>query len=74
MNALRRYSVPRNAYRSRNKTLSTQISGLISRWRPVNSFTNVNESNPRLNPVAMLNVSGVAISVRNAGTASVKSS
>src|SRR5208282_3723945 len=68
------YSVPRNTYRRRNNTLSTQISGLISRYRPVHSLRNVNESNPRLNPVAKLNVSGVAISVRNAGTASVKSS
>ena len=51
--------------------LSTQISALISLRLPVNSFKNVNESSPRLSPVAMLKVSGVAINVKNAGTDSV---
>ena len=36
------------------------MSGLISR-APVNSFRKVKESSPRLRPVAMLKVSGVAI-------------
>ena len=66
------YCAPlRNTYRSMNKTLSTQISGLISLRRPVKSFRKVNDRSPRLRPVAMLNVSGVAISVKNAGTESV---
>jgi hypothetical protein len=65
------YSTPRNAYLRRNSALSTQISGLISLRRPVNSLRNVNESNPRLRPVAILNVSGVAINVKKAGTESV---
>jgi len=50
------------------------MSGLISRRLPVPSLTKVKESRPRLRPVAMLNVSGVATSVRKAGKASLKSS
>ena len=38
------------------------------------TLRNVKESMPRLRPVAMLNVSGVATKVRKAGNASVKSS
>jgi len=48
--------------------------GLISRWRPVPSLMRVKESRPRLRPVAMVKVSGVATRVRNAGKASLKSS
>ena len=54
--------------------MSTQMSGLISRCLPVPSLTKVKESKPTLRPVAMLKVSGVATSVRNAGKASLKSS
>jgi hypothetical protein len=50
------------------------MSGLISRWRLVPSLTKVKESRPRLRPVAILKVRGVATNVRNAGKASVKSS
>ncbi len=50
------------------------MRGLISRWRPVPSLMRVKESRPRLRPVAMLNVRGVATRVRNAGKASLKSS
>src|SRR6266850_1405301 len=46
---------------------------LTSRYFPAPSFTVENEITPRLNPVAMLNVSGVASMVINAGNASVKS-
>ncbi len=49
------------------------MSGLICRIFPVPILINVNESKPRLKPLAMLNVSGVATSVINAGKASVKS-
>jgi len=52
----------------------TQISGLTSRCLPLPSFTKVNDKTPRLRPVAMLKVSGVATSVRKAGKASLKSS
>lgn len=50
------------------------MSGLTSRCLPLPTFTNVNDKTPRLRPVAMLKVSGVATSVRNAGNASLKSS
>src|SRR5579864_7878363 len=50
-----------------------QITGLTSRNRPAATFTNVYEINPKLSPVAILNVSGVASRVTNAGIASVKS-
>src|SRR6266571_6663932 len=50
------------------------MRGLISRWRPVPSLMRVKESRPRLRPVAMLNVRGVATRVRNAGKAPLKSS
>ena len=49
------------------------MRGLISRWRPVPSLMRVNESRPRLRPLAMLKVRGVATRVRNAGKASLKS-
>ena len=48
---------------------STQISGLMSRYFPAPIFRHVKESKPKLSPVAILNVSGVATSVRNAGNA-----
>ena len=50
------------------------MRGLTSFRRPAKSFRKVNDNSPRLNPVAMLNVNGVAIRVRNAGIESVKSS
>src|SRR5580698_6617365 len=68
------YSAPRNANRSRNSTESTQMSGLICLILPVPILMKVKESRPRLSPVAMLKVSGVAIDVMKAGNASVKSS
>jgi len=68
------YSAPRNAKRSKNRMESTQIKGLICFIFPVPILMKVKESRPRLSPVAMLNVSGVATVVMNAGNASVKSS
>src|ERR1700756_1066235 len=68
------YSAPRNANRSRKITVSTQIKRLISRNFPAPTLMQVNDSKPKLNPVAILKVSGVATSVRNAGKASLKSS
>src|SRR6266852_9761837 len=68
------YSVHKNAYRSKKSAERTQINGLISRALPVPILMNVKESRPRLSPVAMLNVRGVATSVINAGKASLKSS
>ena len=50
------------------------MSGLISRYLPVPTLIKVKESMPRLSPVAMLNVRGVATRVRKAGKASLKSS
>ena len=49
------------------------MSGFIWRIFPDATFTIVYEINPRLSPVAMLNVRGVASIVTNAGTASLKS-
>src|ERR1700722_20651373 len=72
--AYRGYSEPRKANRSRKMPDSTQISGLMSRYFLAPIFKQVNESRPRLSPVAMLNVNGVATNVRNAGKASLKSS
>ncbi len=43
------------------------MSGLICRIFPVPSLMKVKERRPRLSPVAMLNVKGVATIVRNAG-------
>src|ERR1700693_2073914 len=51
----------------------TEIRGLISLRFPVEIFRNVKEIMPRLKPVAMLKVRGVATRVRKAGKASVKS-
>src|SRR5882672_10888769 len=68
------YSVPKNAYRNKKRAERTQISGLISRALPVPILMKVNERRPRLNPVAMLNVRGVATRVMKAGNASLKSS
>src|ERR1700722_10712739 len=67
------YSAPRNAKRSKKRADRTQMRGLICRIFPVPILMKVNESRPRLNPVAILKVSGVAIDVINAGNASVKS-
>ena len=49
------------------------MRGLICLIFPVPILMNVKESKPRLNPVAMLKVSGVATRVIKAGNASVKS-
>jgi hypothetical protein len=43
-----------------------QTSGLTSRYLPLPSFTKVSANTPRLRPVAMLNVNGMATSVRKA--------
>src|SRR2546423_1922497 len=67
------HSTARKIYRSRNNPVSIQSTMLTSRYLPAPSFTMENEITPRLNPVAMLNVSGVASMVMNAGNASVKS-
>src|SRR6202035_1024070 len=61
------YSAPRKAYRRRKRTERIQMRGLISRYRPVPTLIKVKESIPRLRPVAMLKVSGVATRVRKAG-------
>src|SRR5271170_7353224 len=50
-----------------------QTSALTSLNLPDASFTTVYEISPRLRPVAMLKVSGVASMVINAGKASLKS-
>src|SRR5579864_8112894 len=54
------YSAPRNTKRSKKSADRTQIRGLICRIFPVPILMKVYESNPRLNPVAILKVSGVA--------------
>jgi hypothetical protein len=43
------------------------MSGLISRYLPEPTLMRVNESRPRLRPVAMLNVSGLARIVERLG-------
>ena len=65
---------PRNAERRINSPVRIQIRGLTSRRLPLASLRKVKEIRPRLRPVAMLKVSGVATTVRKAGKASVKSS
>src|SRR6266487_3209373 len=56
-----------------NSAVRIQMTALISRNLPAATFTSVYEISPKLSPVAMLNVSGVATSVTNAGIASVNS-
>ena len=60
--------------RQRKSTESIQISGLISWYRPEPTLPKVKDRRPRLSPVAMRKVSGVATTVMNAGNASLKSS
>src|SRR2546426_10976330 len=52
----------------------TQTGGPPARIFPAATLTTVKEISPRLNPVAMLKVSGVATMVTKAGNASVYSS
>src|SRR3954463_2086218 len=56
-----------------NKAVRTHSTVLISRYLPEATFTAVYAITPRLNPVAMLKVNGIATTVINAGNASVKS-
>src|SRR5215469_192697 len=63
----------RYTYRKIKSPVRIHTSRLISRTFPDATFTTVYEINPRLSPVAILNVRGVAIMVMNAGTASLKS-
>src|SRR5258708_23442541 len=67
------HSAASTTYLTTNNPVKIHSSTLTSLHFPAANFAAVYEITPKLNPVAMLNVSGVATSVTNAGNASVKS-
>src|SRR5579859_1380744 len=67
------HSAANTAYLATNSPVKIHSSTLISLHFPAANFAAVYEITPKLSPVAMLNVSGVATSVTNAGNASVNS-
>src|SRR5438445_7903762 len=67
------HSAANTTYLITNNPVKIQSNTLTSLHFPAATFAAAYEITPKLNPVAMLNVSGVATSVTNAGNASVNS-